>query len=470
MFRLEKVFQNDDLAFNFFCNFIKSIILIFLSYIFIIIIDNSIFELAQYSIFINSNYFIYSIILSIIFFINSFFFIEGKRFVSNFIFFLRSDILNLFVSNIFTFTVLLTLSIEFVLEKRFIYLLILQSIILFLIKLYFNNLYKYLINKNIIQKNILLIGTYEEIKKILYEKLDKIFICKCCIVTDLEKFNSKIIKSEIKFPIFTQEDDLRSILEYHSLGQIWILNGNKGKNKILSKVFRFSVDTLNIKLEKVTKLKQKNLIADKYDFDFYEMSKFYGINLFMKILIDKILAIFFLTLAIPLIIISMLAVYIEDGYPVIFTQNRTGWDGRRFRIYKIRTLINKKYDPIKQVSSNDDRKLKIGKFIRRFSIDELPQLINVLKGEMSIVGPRPHPVSLDLNYSNYFKLFLTRYRCNPGLTGWAQIHGLRGATPEPKIMKKRMIYDLWYLKNWTIWLDFYIILRTFYVVLKHQGD
>ena len=133
-------------------------------------------------------------------------------------------------------------------------------------------------------------------------------------------------------------------------------------------------------------------------------------------------------------------------------------------------MKNKKYDPTRQVSTNDDRKLKVGNFIRRFSIDEMPQLYNVLKGEMSLVGPRPHPVSLDLNYLSIYESFLTRYRCNPGLTGWAQINGLRGATPNPEAMKKRMEYDLWYLNNWTIFLDIYIIIKTFYAVFKYKGD
>ena len=112
----------------------------------------------------------------------------------------------------------------------------------------------------------------------------------------------------------------------------------------------------------------------------------------------------------------------------------------------------------------------MGKFIRKFSIDEIPQLYNILKGEMSLVGPRPHPVTLDLNYSNIYKPFLTRYRCNPGLTGWAQINGLRGETKDPKLMKKRMDYDLWYLKNWTLYLDILIIIKTFYSVFRYKGD
>ena len=142
------------------------------------------------------------------------------------------------------------------------------------------------------------------------------------------------------------------------------------------------------------------------------------VNLLIKILIDTFLSIFII-FSLPILIISSLIIIIEDGFPILFTQNRTGWDGRRFKIYKLRTLKNAKYDPVKQVTKDDKRKLISGKFLRRFSIDEIPQLFNVLIGDMSLVGPRPHPVSLDLNYSNIYDAFLTRYRCNPGLTGWS---------------------------------------------------
>ena len=162
----------------------------------------------------------------------------------------------------------------------------------------------------------------------------------------------------------------------------------------------------------------------------------------------------------------MLLIYLEDGFPLFFTQDRTGWDGRRFKIYKLRSLKKINFDKTVQVQVGDSRVLKIGKFIRRFSIDELPQFYNVLIGDMSIVGPRPHMVEHDILYSSLFKNFLKRHKSSPGLTGWAQVNSLRGATPTPEHMRKRMEYDLWYLNNWTLWLDYLIILKTFYVVFK----
>jgi len=470
MFRLEKVFQNDDNGFILFSNFIKSLILLVTAYTFVILSNHSIYELTDYKIFTISNFFFYSILLSIIYFILSFFFKDKKEYQKNFLSFLREDICNIIISIVFTFAIIFIFKANLKLEIKFIYLLLTQIIVLFLAKLYFNNLYKQLIDKNIIQRNIMLVGTYKDITNLLKEKFEKIIIFKCCMITDIDNLNSKLIKNEIKFPIFNKRDDLRSVLEYHSLGQIWILNGNKNKLEFLERILKYSVDTLNINLEEVPNIKGKKLLANKYDFEYYEMSRFYGVNLFLKILIDKLLSLIFLLIALPILFLSALLIYIEDGFPILFTQNRTGWDGRRFKIYKLRSLSKTNFDRTKQVTTDDKRLLKIGKLIRRYSIDELPQFLNVLNGDMSIVGPRPHMVEHDIHYSSLFKNFLKRHKCNPGLTGWAQVNGLRGATPKPEVMEKRMDYDLWYLNNWTIWLDLYIILKTFYAVLKYRGD
>ena len=180
-------------------------------------------------------------------------------------------------------------------------------------------------------------------------------------------------------------------------------------------------------------------MSNKFEYEIFEISRFHGINFLIKILSDKLLSILFLIITSPVILFSMLTIYIEDGFPLFFTQNRTGWDGRRFKIFKLRTLKKEKFDKTIQVEKNDKRVLKFGKIIRRYSIDELPQFINVFLGDMSIVGPRPHMVEHDIKYSQLFSKFLKRHKCSPGLTGWAQINGLRGATPNPETMKKNGI-------------------------------
>ena len=375
------------------------------------------------------------------------------------------------LANILTFSVFFVFEINFEINLHTLYLNVYLLTVLGILKLYFNNLYQNLINKNIIQKNIMLVGTYDEIQKILKEKFEKILIFKCCLITDLINRDIKFLRSELKFPIFNEDEDIRSILEYHSLGQIWILNANdKKKEKAFNKIIQFSVDTLNIDLQDKVDLKGKKLLANKFEYEFFEYSRFYGVSLFIKILMDKIFSILFLIISSPILLISVVLIYLEDGFPVLFTQNRTGWDGRRFKIYKLRSLKKTNFDKTKQVVKDDQRLLKIGKFIRRFSVDELPQFFNVLNGDMSIVGPRPHMVEHDIHYSKLFFNFLKRHKCNPGLTGWAQVNGLRGATPKPSIMKRRMEFDLWYLNNWTIWLDLYIIFKTFYALIRYKGE
>ena len=470
MFNLEKVFQNDDTGYYLFINFIKSLILFISIYFFSILEKNSIYHLLNFEIFKDSKYFIYSILISILFFVISFH-SKKKIYQKNFIFFLKDDVVCFILANIFTFSIFFVFEINFKIDLHTLYLNVYLLTVLGILKLYFNNLYQNLINKNIIQKNIMLVGTYDELKIILKEKFEKIFVFKCCLITDFKNHDKKYLRSEFKFPIFNEDEDIRSILEYHSLGQIWIMNGkDKKKNKAFNKIIQFSVDTIDINLDDNINLKGKQLLGNKFNYEFFEYSRFYGVSLFIKILIDKVFSIIFLIISSPILLISSIFIYLEDGFPILFTQNRTGWDGRRFKIYKLRSLKKISFDKTKQVTRDDQRLLKIGKTIRRYSIDELPQFFNVLNGDMSIVGPRPHMVEHDIHYSNLFFNFLKRHKCNPGLTGWAQVNGLRGATPDPSIMKRRMEFDLWYLNNWTVWLDIYIIFKTFYALIKYKGD
>jgi exopolysaccharide biosynthesis polyprenyl glycosylphosphotransferase len=470
MFRLEKVFQNDDKGFLLFTNIIKAFTLFCSIYISSIFENRTIYQLFDFSIFVRSEYFLYALFLPILFFIiiSS----NNKRYYEeNFISFLKKDILCFILSNILILSFFFIFKVSLTINENFLYLTIFLLSILSITKLYFNYIYNSLIEKNIIQKNIMLVGRYKEIKKILNENFHKINIFKCCLMVDFNENDIRYIKSELKIPIFNDKDDIRSILEYHALGQIWILNGDEDKKKkVFNKIIQFSVDTLNVDLNGTLNLKGKELLGNKFDYQFYERSRFYGISLFFKILIDKFFSIIFLIIASPLLIVSSILILIEDGRPILFTQNRTGWDGRRFKLYKLRSLVKGKYDTRVQVSQNDTRILKIGKFIRRFSVDELPQFYNVLIGDMSIVGPRPHPVDLDIKYAALFKSFLKRHKTVPGLTGWAQVNGLRGATPDQELMKRRMEFDIWYLNNWTIYLDLYIICKTFYALIKYKGD
>ena len=470
MFRLEKIFQNDDFLFINTYIFVKTFVVFLSIYIFSILVSNSIHDLINFSIFKNSELYNFSIYVSSFYFVVSFFFRLKKRYAPNFLTFLQQDIYPIFPSLLLTFTIFFFLNDSYTITITFILLLIIITFNLFVVKKIINYLYNYLIDKNIIQRNIMLVGSTDSIRLILKENIDKINIYKCCLITEINLDIISKLRLEFKIPVFYKADDIRSILEYHSLGQIWILDDKKNNiSDYLKIILRFSIDLLVVNLKDKPILGSENIINNKYQFVNYEISRFYGFNLFIKILIDKILSLFFLIILSPVFIISLLLIYLEDGYPLFFTQDRTGWDGRRFKIFKIRSLKNNKFDKKVQVTNNDKRLLKIGKIIRRFSIDELPQFYNVLVGNMSIVGPRPHMVEHDILYSSLFDSFLKRHKTNPGLTGWAQVSGFRGATPTTDLMKKRMEHDLWYLKNWTIWLDLYIMFKTFYIIFKNPG-
>ena len=470
MNRLEKVLQNDDSAYIYFVKIIKSFVIIISFYIFSILEKNSVYDLLNVEIYILSKYFLFSILLFSIYFLIAIFFIQNKIYKFNFISFIKEDLLIILISKIIIFNLFFLLDKPFEIDKEYFYSFIFLVLNLSLSKKIFNSIYHYMVNNNIIHKNIMLVGNYKDLVFFFKYKKEKINVFKCCIVNDLTEQNKLLVRNELRIPVFSKDEDIRSILEYHELGQIWVLESNvKNTEKLISNIIKFSVDILIVNLSDKADVLSENLLYGKFHFRKYEISKFYGPNLLLKILIDKIFSLIFIILSLPILLFSSILIILEDGFPFLFTQDRTGWDGRRFKIFKLRTLNKKKFDKTTQVTSNDDRKLKCGSFIRRFSIDEIPQLFNVLFGDMSIVGPRPHMVEHDIKYSKLFMNYLKRHKCNPGLTGWAQVNGLRGSTSDEQ-MKKRMEHDLWYLNNWTIALDLYIILKTFYVIFKYKGE
>ncbi len=180
--------------------------------------------------------------------------------------------------------------------------------------------------------------------------------------------------------------------------------------------------------------------------------------------------IFILSWLVPLIGII---IKLTSQGPIFFKQERWGKENKNFVALKFRSMYSESKDVdengnFRQATINDPRVTNVGKFLRKSSIDEMPQFINVLKGEMSIVGPRPHPTPLNLEYKNKIEQYMLRHFVKPGITGWAQINGFRGETKEEILMHKRIEYDLWYIENWSIWLDIQIILTTVWQMIK--GD
>ena len=146
--------------------------------------------------------------------------------------------------------------------------------------------------------------------------------------------------------------------------------------------------------------------------------------------------------------------------PVFFKQKRNGLNGKEFYCYKFRSMkVNRDADTV-QATKDDPRKTKFGNFLRKSSIDELPQFINVLKGDMSVVGPRPHMLKHTEEYSALINKYMVRHFIKPGITGWAQVNGCRGETKELSQMEDRIRKDIWYVENWSFWLDLRIIYMT----------
>lgn len=169
--------------------------------------------------------------------------------------------------------------------------------------------------------------------------------------------------------------------------------------------------------------------------------------------------------------IIALLIKLESKGPVFFIQKRTGYWNRVFNCIKFRTMVvHEEKNQYQQAIKNDTRITKIGAFLRKTNLDEFPQFINVLKGEMSIVGPRPHPIKLNEESSKLIETFMVRHRAKPGITGWAQIHGHRGPTDTTEKMRLRVQFDAHYIKNWTFFKDIYCVLRTVTNMLKGEKN
>ena len=187
--------------------------------------------------------------------------------------------------------------------------------------------------------------------------------------------------------------------------------------------------------------------------------------LFIKRTFDIVLSSILLLLLLPFFPILAFIIKYQSPGPLFFLQERTGLNGRTFMMYKFRSMhINDESHSL-QATHNDPRKYPFGHFMRRMSIDELPQLFNILKGDMSLIGPRPHMLAHTVEYTHQIPYYMERHAVKPGLTGWAQVKGWRGPTPELWQMEGRVMCDLWYVDHQSLWVDIKILFLTVKIVL-----
>lgn len=234
------------------------------------------------------------------------------------------------------------------------------------------------------------------------------------------------------------------------------------------KVVRFfyvpvSVESIGLNLK-------RELLDDVEVYSTYENPLMNPANKFLKRSFDILFSLVFLIPTAILFPFIFLIIKIQSPGPILFKQKRTGIDGKDFYCYKFRSMhVNADADRV-QATKDDPRKYPFGNFMRKANIDELPQFLNVLKGDMSIVGPRPHMLAHTEMYSEQIGTYMVRHFVKPGVTGWAQVTGFRGETKELWQMEERVKRDIWYMENWTMWLDIRIIWMTFKTIFFHDKN
>ena len=186
--------------------------------------------------------------------------------------------------------------------------------------------------------------------------------------------------------------------------------------------------------------------------------------------LDVILVLAMLVLLTPALALIVLAITLDSRGPLLFRQHRVGLGGRTFQILKFRSMhVLEDGAAVTQAVEGDARFTRVGRILRILSLDELPQLFNVLAGDMSLVGPRPHATKHDGYYRSRIADYVLRHQVKPGVTGWAQVNGLRGPTPDAALMQARIAHDIWYIRNASLWLDLKILARTPREVLRRRN-
>jgi putative colanic acid biosynthesis UDP-glucose lipid carrier transferase len=270
-------------------------------------------------------------------------------------------------------------------------------------------------------------------------------------------------------PILGSTEQLADYVTQNNIEQVYItLPMNRGP-RIVSMLERLHDSTASIYF--VPDLFAFDLIQARFDnlngipIVAIRETPFYGASWILKRASDILIAAVVLILVFPLLLVVALVIRLDSPGPIMFRQKRYGLDGREILIYKFRSMrvTEDGKENFMAATRSDSRITRVGAFIRKTSLDELPQLFNVLDGSMSIVGPRPHPVAMNEHYRRAIPSYMVRHKVKPGITGWAQVNGYRGGD-DLESMTKRIEFDLAYLRNWSLWLDLRILLKTIAVV------
>ena len=325
-------------------------------------------------------------------------------------------------------------------------------------------------NKN----NTLIIGTDNHAHN-LYKKLCESQKSETCSGLVSVDNNPLIVKDSIRN--LGNIEHIRQIVSGNRICKIYIALGLKYSEKV--EEIQFALLDLNVDVIWAPDIHNFNLIN-------HSIQSFQGLPMIAinqsplnssetaalaKSILDKSIALISIIVFSPLLAFIALAVKLSSDGPILFIQDRTGFDGEIIKVFKFRSMKvhSEQGGQITQAKLNDSRITKVGAFLRKTSLDELPQLFNVIRGEMSLVGPRPHAVEHNEFYSKKINSYLARHRMKPGITGLAQVKGFRGETDTDEKMEKRVKYDLEYINNWSVWMDIKILCKTPISLITHQA-
>lgn len=336
------------------------------------------------------------------------------------------------------------------------------------------SLFDFMRAKGINQKRVAIIGC-NAISQTLIERLEKTVWTGYKITHVWSEKPYDV--ADVQFPetVTTIPAQLQLFVQKNQIEEIWFVMSLKEIDTIRSLMMTFSELAIPIRMM---------LNADEFAFFQYTItdiagfpvlnlnaSPMQGVNRLVKGLEDRLLAIGILCMISPLLIAIAIGIKLTSNGPVFFRQRRLGWDGKIIKVYKFRTMHEhtEADGVVTQAKLNDHRITAFGQWLRKTSLDELPQFINVLQGRMSIVGPRPHALSHNDEYKKVIHAYMQRHRVKPGITGWAQINGWRGETDTLLKMEKRVECDLYYINNWSLGFDLKIILLTIFKGFMHQN-
>ncbi len=340
-----------------------------------------------------------------------------------------------------------------------------SGIILLVLRFILSQFLHLLRNKGWNSRNIAIFGA-GDLGKIVFKNLNNASWSGLHVTAFFDD-NKELYKNSISgVPIVGGVEELKASILKKSFDEIWIALPLRSESRV-----RFIVDMLKYSTITI------RYVPDIFAFQLLNhsvnevagipvldisSSPMVGWNRYLKATEDRILALFIIILILPLFILISIIIKFTSKGPILFKQDRDGWDGKTITIYKFRSMDVhlEDYGVVTQAIKNDSRITKFGSFLRRSSLDELPQFFNVLQGRMSIVGPRPHAIAHNEQYKEQIDSYMRRHKVKPGITGWAQINGYRGETDTLEKMKKRVEYDLFYIENWSLLLDLKIIVLT----------